>query len=146
MSYGRITQLKFTFHFCFLFIDTKLFFYFSFICNDKITRNSSNNPCPVVFGELILSFNSCELFKSETRCFFLNLIKICKFFSLLYLSCNLTLFRPGFSYLLKIQRWVSRDPLMISGTIKASQMKLCTVIVPLKAYQNKKRNFQKYDI
>ena len=31
---------------------------------------------------------------------------------------------------------------MISGTIKASPMKLCTVIVLLKAYQNTKRNFQ----
>ena len=30
-------------------------------------------------------------------------------------------------------------PLMISGTIKASPMKLCTVL--LKAYQNTKRNF-----
>ena len=35
---------------------------------------------------------------------------------------------------------------MISGTIKASRMKLCTVIVLLKAYQNTKRNFQKYDL
>ena len=33
---------------------------------------------------------------------------------------------------------VFRDPLMISGTIKASPMKLCTVIVLLKAYQNTK--------
>ena len=31
---------------------------------------------------------------------------------------------------------------MISVTIKASTMKLCTVIVLLKAYQNTKRNFQ----
>ena len=37
-------------------------------------------------------------------------------------------------------------PLMISGTIKASPMKLCTVIVLLEAYQNTKRNFQKYDL
>ena len=37
---------------------------------------------------------------------------------------------------------------MISGTIKASPMKLCTVIVLLKAYQNTKRNFSKmtYDV
>ena len=37
---------------------------------------------------------------------------------------------------------------MISGTIKASQMKLYTVIVLLKAYQNTKRNFQNmtYDV
>ena len=41
---------------------------------------------------------------------------------------------------------VFRDPLMISGTIKASPMKLCTVIVLLKAYQNTKRNFKKYDL
>ena len=34
---------------------------------------------------------------------------------------------------------------MISATINASPMKLCTVIVPLKAYQNTKINFQKYD-
>ena len=37
-------------------------------------------------------------------------------------------------------------PLMISGTIKASPMKLCTVIVLLKAYQNTKENFQNYDL
>ena len=37
-------------------------------------------------------------------------------------------------------------PLMISGTSKASPMRLCTVIVLLKAYQNTKRNFQKYDL
>ena len=41
---------------------------------------------------------------------------------------------------------IFRGPLMISGTIKASPMKLCTVIVLLKAYQNTKRNFQKYDL
>ena len=35
---------------------------------------------------------------------------------------------------------------MISATIKASPIKLCTVIVLLKAYQNTKRNFQKYDL
>ena len=45
-------------------------------------------------------------------------------------------------------RGVFRDPLMISGTITASPMKLCTVIAPLKTYQNTKRNFQNmiYDI
>ena len=45
-------------------------------------------------------------------------------------------------------RGVFRDPLMISGTIKASPMKLCTVIVLLKPYQNTKRNFQNmtYDV
>ena len=37
-------------------------------------------------------------------------------------------------------------PPIISGTIKASPVKLCTVIVLLKAYQNTKRNFQKYDL
>ena len=31
---------------------------------------------------------------------------------------------------------------MISGTSKASQMKLCTVIVLLNTYQNTKRNFK----
>ena len=35
-----------------------------------------------------------------------------------------------------------RSPLIISGTIKASQMKLSTVIVLLKAYQNTKRIFK----
>ena len=35
---------------------------------------------------------------------------------------------------------------MISGTIQTSLMKLYTVIVLLKAYQNTKRNFQKYDL
>ena len=61
---------------------------------------------------------------------------------------GLTLFRPGFFYRLKVQEGVFRDPLMISGTIKASPMKLCTVIVLLKTYQNTKRNFQKmtYDV
>ena len=37
-------------------------------------------------------------------------------------------------------------PLIISGTTKASPIKLCTVIVLPKAYQNTKRNFQKYDL
>ena len=37
---------------------------------------------------------------------------------------------------------------MISGTIKASPMKFCTVIVPLKAYQNQKEIFKNvtYDV
>ena len=35
---------------------------------------------------------------------------------------------------------------MISGTIKANSMKLCTVIVLLKAYKSTKRNFQKYEL
>ena len=48
-------------------------------------------------------------------------------------------------YRLKVQ-WGT--PLMISGTIKASPMKLCTVILLLKAYQNTERNFQNmtYDV
>ena len=58
----------------------------------------------------------------------------------------LTLFRPGFFYHLKVQGGSLGTLLMISGTIKASPMKLCTVIVLLKAYQNTKRNFQKYDL
>ena len=58
----------------------------------------------------------------------------------------LTLFKPGFFYLLKIQGGSLGTPLMISGTIKASPMKLCTVIVLLKAYQNTKRNCQKNDL
>ena len=33
---------------------------------------------------------------------------------------------------------------MISETVTASPMKLCTVIVLLKTYQNIKRNFQEY--
>ena len=37
-------------------------------------------------------------------------------------------------------------PLMILGTIKASPMKLCTVIGLLKPCQNAKRNFQKSDL
>ena len=43
---------------------------------------------------------------------------------------------------------VFRDPLMISGTSKASPMKLCTVIVLLNTYQNTKRNFKNmtYDV
>ena len=45
-------------------------------------------------------------------------------------------------------RGVFRDPLMISGTIKANPMKLCTVIVPLKVYQNTKEIFKNmpYDV
>ena len=35
---------------------------------------------------------------------------------------------------------------MISGTVKASSMKLCISIVLLKAYQNTKRYFQTYDL
>ena len=39
-------------------------------------------------------------------------------------------------------------PLTISGTSKTIPVKLCTVIVLLKAYQNTKRNFQNmtYDV
>ena len=48
-------------------------------------------------------------------------------------------------YRLKVQG-SSWTPLMISGTIEASPMKLCTVIVLLKAYHNTQRNFQKYDL
>ena len=51
---------------------------------------------------------------------------------------TLTLFRPTFFYSLKVQG----NPLTISGTIKASQMKPCTVIVLLKAFQNTKRKNQ----
>ena len=50
-----------------------------------------------------------------------------------------------FFYRLKVQGGVFRNPLMISRTIKASPMKLCTAIVLLKAYQNKKK-IQKYDL
>ena len=39
-----------------------------------------------------------------------------------------------------------RDPLMISGTIQGSPLKLCTVIVLLEAYQNTERNFKKSDL
>ena len=59
---------------------------------------------------------------------------------------TLTLFRPGFFYRLKVQGGSLGTPLMISGTIRASPMKLCTVIVLRKVYQNTKRNFQKYDL
>ena len=45
-------------------------------------------------------------------------------------------------YRLKVQG-VFRDPLIISGTIKASPMKLRTVILLLKAYQNTKKKFSK---
>ena len=62
---------------------------------------------------------------------------------------------PGFNpiqarllfYHLKVQGGSLETPhLMISGTIKAIPMKLCTVIVLVKAYQNTKRKFQKYDL
>ena len=62
---------------------------------------------------------------------------------------TLTLFRPGFFYRFKVQGGgVFRDPLMISGTIKANPMKLCTVIVLLKVYQNTKKMFKNmtYDV
>ena len=39
-----------------------------------------------------------------------------------------------------------RTPLMISGTIEAGPMKICIVIVLLKAYQNTRKNFQKYGL
>ena len=42
-------------------------------------------------------------------------------------------------------RGVFRYPLKISATIQASPMKLSTVIVLLKAYQNTQINFQKSD-
>ena len=50
-------------------------------------------------------------------------------------------------YHLKVQG-VFRDPFIISGTIKASQMKLCTIIALLKAYQNTKKIFRSitYDV
>ena len=38
---------------------------------------------------------------------------------------------------------VQRGALIISGTIKASQMKPCTVIVLLKTFQNTKRKIKK---
>ena len=46
----------------------------------------------------------------------------------------LTLFRPGFFYRIKVQGGSLGTPLMISGTIKANPMKLCTA----KVYQNTK--------
>ena len=50
-------------------------------------------------------------------------------------------------FCLKVQEWVFRDSLMISGTIQARPMKLCdTAIVLIKAYHNTKRNFQKSDL
>ena len=48
-------------------------------------------------------------------------------------------------YRLKVQGSLG-TPLIVSGTIKDSLMKLCTVIVLLKTYQNTKRNFQKNDL
>ena len=49
-------------------------------------------------------------------------------------------------YRFKGPRGVFTDSLIISGTIKASPMKLCTVIVLLNTYRNTKLNFQKYDL
>ena len=47
-------------------------------------------------------------------------------------------------YRLKVQSWGGPlgTPLMISGTSKASQMKLCTVIGLLNTYQNTKEIFK----
>ena len=42
-----------------------------------------------------------------------------------------------------IERVFRDTPSMISGTVQASPMKLYTVIVLLKTYQNTKRNFLK---
>ena len=58
----------------------------------------------------------------------------------------LTLFRPGFFHRLRVQEGSLGTPLVISGTIEASPMKLSTVIVTFKAYQNTQRNFQKSDV
>ena len=44
--------------------------------------------------------------------------------------------RSRLFYRLKVQEGVFRDPPKISGTIEVSPMKLCTVIVLLKVYQN----------
>ena len=56
----------------------------------------------------------------------------------------LSLFRPGFFFRLKVQGGSLGTPVMISGTIKAGPVKLCTVI-SLSEY---KRNFQNvnYDV
>ena len=71
-------------------------------------------------------------------------------------SCNFSLFhrdnilnpiQARLFYPLKVQGGGSlRTPLMISGTIKASLMKLCTVIRLLKPCQNTERNFSKSDL
>ena len=45
---------------------------------------------------------------------------------------QLTLFRPEFLYCLKVQKGSLENPLVISGTITASPIKLCKVIVLLK--------------
>ena len=54
---------------------------------------------------------------------------------------SLTLFRPGF-FIISL----GTTEIIISGTIQAIPMKLCTVIVLLKAYQNILRKFQKSDL
>ena len=71
---------------------------------------------------------------------------LCTLGSSFHLKQFLTLFRPSFFYHWKVQGGSLGTSLMISGTIKASPMKLCTVIVLFRAYQNTKKNCQKYDL
>ena len=60
-------------------------------------------------------------------------------------SVNFIDFNPvqaNLLYRLKVQGGL-QGPFMNSGTIKASQIKLCTVKLPLKTFQNTKEKFQK---
>ena len=56
----------------------------------------------------------------------------------------LNLIHARLFYCLKVQEWIfsNLSPFMITGTIQASPMKLCTVMVLLEAYQNTKEIFK----
>ena len=81
-------------------------------------------------------YTKCWLFQTKNPPLSLILTYLTVVFSQFYSNIILTLFRPGFFYCLKVQGGSLGTLLMISGTIKASPMKLCTVIVLLKTYQN----------
>ena len=78
-----------------------------------------------------------EVMRSYSKTFFSEAFKVLADFNPIQARLFLLFKGPG---------GVFRDPLTISGTIKSSPMKLCTGIVLRKAYQNTKRNFEKYDL
>ena len=110
-------------------------------CTKEIRRTSIKYRGPFLWNSLPLNIRSIENFHTfkESLKGAKESIKTVSF---------LTLFTPGFFYPLNVQGSSLGTPLMISGTINASPMKLCTVIVPLKAYQNTKGIFKKltYDV
>ena len=83
----------------------------------------------------------------------LGQVKFVSLFKVTALNLHVIVMKPEINpiqarlfLLFKGLRGVFRDTLKISGTSKASPMKLCTVIVLLNTYQNTKKNLQKYDL